>query len=80
MCKCIQEIENRILEDEKSGEYKNPAVAVRLADRVWGNVATRSWGNKTISIVEITLENGSKELTSKVEHNFCPFCGENYMA
>ncbi|MDC0003762.1 hypothetical protein OAE19_05115 [Porticoccaceae bacterium] len=70
MCNCISDIESKILEHEKNAGYKKPAVAAKLTDK--------TWSNKTISTVEITLDGQKKPITSKMEHSFCPFCGEGY--
>jgi len=76
MCNCINEIENRALEQlKKDSPFPKPVAKVEMQGISFlltgNNMATR-----TKQDLAITLEGQKKRPTMPVLHSYCPFCGE----
>lgn len=78
MCKCISDIEAKILENVKeTRRYKRQVVSVRMrgvAFPIIGEIITC----RTYNALHVTLDGQKKPMEESMFHTFCPFCGKKY--
>ncbi len=80
MCNCVTDIEKKLLDRAKEpGCYKKPVERVSMRS-VGFPIIDGKLLMKTCSDIEITLEGQKKKETTKLFHNYCPFCGVKYDA
>jgi hypothetical protein len=74
MCKCLNDIKEKLLEQCKDN-IKDP-----ITIAYWGNVEMLSGRTFQVLHVETKKENAkrSKEHCLNMFHNYCPFCGKPY--
>lgn len=71
MCKCIDEISEK-LREHYDGKFKKPIESVKLQTLL--NFTRGSVD--TYTEVKIALSGQKKEETLSLAHTYCPFCGE----
>lgn len=77
MCKCIKELEKKMVGREVgSGTKKRKVLSASMISG--GLIFGASPAFRTSSIVECTLEGQKKPYEQNVLHAYCPFCGEKY--
>ncbi|NOY58935.1 MAG: hypothetical protein GXO75_08380 [Calditrichaeota bacterium] len=79
MCNCIEEIEKGKVKDQLTEIFKKEGLTVEFVEFIdKAIVFSNEIDLKTISNIEIKVNERKRKIKRSITHNFCPFCGQKY--